>query len=103
VAAAESHQLPAAAPDASAADERDSGIAAGAVVLGHVGGKANASYLAQLLVACGVPLVLALSEDQQRCLLQWTPGTQQVRAMHVIQISLLLCCKCDALLVCFAR
>jgi hypothetical protein len=47
--------------------------------LGHVGGNAKASHLAQLLVACGVPLVLALNEEQQRCLLQWTPGTQQVR------------------------
>jgi hypothetical protein len=52
---------------------------AGAAELGYVGSRCSASYLAQLLVACGVSLVLGMSEEQQQCLLQWTPGAQKVR------------------------
>jgi hypothetical protein len=89
--ASEQQQLAAAATEASPSDVWDSDTAAGAGVLGHVGGNAKTSYLAQLLVACGVPLVLALSEEQQRCLLQWTPGTQQVGALRSMQTGLLSC------------
>jgi hypothetical protein len=67
-------ELNAVSASGSAADAED----AGALAPGCVGGRLRASCLAQLLVACGVPLVMSLSEEQQRCLLQWTPGTQQV-------------------------
>lgn len=68
----------------NADDDAGSGLeagsaGAGALALGYVGGRLRPSNLAQLLVGCGVPLVMALSQEQQRWLLQCTPGTQQVR------------------------
>lgn len=49
--------------------------------LGFVPAPLRASLLASLLVQCGVPLVMGLSHEQQRCMLQWSPKVYQVRGL----------------------
>jgi hypothetical protein len=44
--------------------------------LGFVPPPLQASVLAGLLVQCGVPLVMGLSQEQQRCMLQWSEMAQ---------------------------
>jgi hypothetical protein len=55
--------------------EAESGLVS---ALGHVPPPLQASVLAGLLVQCGVPLVVGLSEEQQRCMLQWGSGVSRV-------------------------
>lgn len=57
-------------------------VAAGAPeehLLGYVPPPLYPSQLASLLVECGVPLVMGLSEEQQRCMLKWGSKVAQVR------------------------
>lgn len=53
-----------------------------AAALGFVPPPLKASVLAGLLLQCGVPLVMGLSQEQQRCMLQWS-SMAQVRAREV--------------------
>lgn len=50
-----------------------------AAALGFLPPPLQASMLAGLLLQCGVPLVMGLSQEQQRCMLQWS-SMAQVRA-----------------------
>jgi len=70
------------------ADVVDVGAAEGHL-LGYVPPPLYPSPLASLLVECGVPLVMGLSEEQQRCLLKWGSKIAQVRW----RASLLLACR----------
>jgi hypothetical protein len=56
--------------------------------LGYVQRAGGASFLAQLLIQAGVPLLLAVSREQQQCLATWTPGTQQVRHSNILSVCL---------------
>lgn len=51
--------------------------------LGYVPPQLRASALALLLVQCGVPLVMGLSDEQQRCMLQW--GSEVIKVCRSIQ------------------
>jgi hypothetical protein len=53
--------------------------------LGYVPPPLQASVLALLLVQCGVPLVMGLSEEQQRCMLQW--GSEVTKVCCCSQVS----------------
>lgn len=46
--------------------------------LGFVPPPQRPSFLALLMVQCGLPLVVGVSDEQQRCLLQWTPDISRL-------------------------
>lgn len=71
-------QLDAGASGAQQPADGDSGVDGAVSVLRFVPAPLQASELAGLLVQCGVPLVMGLSEEQQRCMLQWAPNTAKV-------------------------
>lgn len=71
------HQQASAAADAAAGFGGEVALV-GVSGLGFVPPPLRASELASLLVQLGLPLVVGLGEEQQRCMMQWTSGVMQV-------------------------
>jgi hypothetical protein len=76
-------QVPAAAEAATDGDGDGEAAMSGVLGLGFVPPPLQASGLASLLVQLGLPLVVGLGEEQQRCVMQWTAGVVQVRVTHL--------------------
>jgi hypothetical protein len=62
----------------AAAEDGDGVVMSSVLGLGFVPQPLRASELASLLVQLGLPLVVGLGEEQQRCMMQWTSGVMQV-------------------------